>query len=461
VAHTEEKSNISNEKMAIMDFLKNCKSTIAKATVSTFLLANAFVWYLCAFAFLQSGAESSTEMSLLLVTVNFLAFAVSAVLATKITRFTQNRGRVIKYWIISGIGITFSFLLLSVEPHVVVVAAGLVGAYFGLGIPTFMGYFSANTEPNNRGKFAGIAVLLIVLGYAIITAITQNTDPIIIVITLSIWLLVGLLSQIYSKLPEIKEQKDGGSFRSVITNKIFVLYIVPWLMFSLINDLTMQINTNYFNNLQLPYHFLIVNVIAGFSAVICGLLADRKGRKRLALTGFVLLGVGYASLGLFSGDIFGAWFYMFADGIAAGCFTTLFLITIWGDIAQERNSEKYYVIGLLPYLLSTLAGTTVGAYMAQVVSESTVFSFAAFFLFAATLPLFYAPETLPERLMKDRDLKTYIEDAKKKAKKDTEKANRKENKQPESELEKPEETDATVEDDKAYEEAKKLAEKYY
>jgi hypothetical protein len=42
---------------------------------------------------------------------------------------------------------------------------------------------------------------------------------------------------------------------------------------------------------------LVENVLAGASAIVWGVLADRKGRKRLALMTFVLLGVGYALLG--------------------------------------------------------------------------------------------------------------------------------------------------------------------
>jgi len=44
---------------------------------------------------------------------------------------------------------------------------------------------------------------------------------------------------------------------------------------------------------------------------------------------------------------------------------------------------------------------------------TSAFSIASFFLFVAVLPLVYAPETLPEKTMKDRDLKSYIEKAKK------------------------------------------------
>ena len=45
------------------------------------------------------------------------------------------------------------------------------------------------------------------------------------------------------------------------------------------------------------------------------------------------------------------------------------------------------------------------------VSKAAVFSFASFFLFLAVLPLMYAPETLPEKNIRDRELKIYVEKA--------------------------------------------------
>lgn len=50
--------------------------------------------------------------------------------------------------------------------------------------------------------------------------------------------------------------------------------------------------------------------------------------------------------------------------------------------------------------------------MASIASTAAqVFPFASFFLFIAVLPLFYAPETLPEKIMKKRELTIYVEKA--------------------------------------------------
>jgi hypothetical protein len=62
--------------------------------------------------------------------------------------------------------------------------------------------------------------------------------------------------------------------------------------------------------------------------------------------------------------------------------------------------------------------------------------------------LVYAPETLPEKIMKDRDLKNYVENAQKKAQKESSKEDKKKKPQEPKDVEK-------------YEDAVKLAEKYY
>jgi hypothetical protein len=55
----------------------------------------------------------------------------------------------------------------------------------------------------------------------------------------------------------------------------------------------------------------------------------------------------------------------------------------------------------------------IGFYVAETVLANTIFSFASFFLFLAVIPLMFAPETLPENALKERELRSYIEKAKK------------------------------------------------
>jgi hypothetical protein len=66
----------------------------------------------------------------------------------------------------------------------------------------------------------------------------------------------------------------------------------------------------------------------------------------------------------------------------------------------------------MPFLLSNLISALVRPFV-EVVPITASFSLASFFLFLAILPLLYAPETLPEKVMKNRELKSYIEKAQK------------------------------------------------
>ena len=59
-------------------------------------------------------------------------------------------------------------------------------------------------------------------------------------------------------------------------------------------------------------------VLMGISGAILGFFVDSKGRKRLTVAGFALLGVGYAILAFTQGNIVGWWIYTFIDGIAWG-----------------------------------------------------------------------------------------------------------------------------------------------
>jgi Sec-independent protein translocase protein TatA len=130
---------------------------------------------------------------------------------------------------------------------------------------------------------------------------------------------------------------------------------------------------------------------------------------------------------------------------------------LWGDLAQNRNSDKIYFLGVLPFVSSYFIELVFSPILVDIL-PSTIFSFASVFLFLAVLPLIYAPETLPEKLMKDRDLKSYIENAKKKAQKESDNVHKKEKPNANNnDDEKP----SKSEEDKEYQDAVKLAEKYY
>jgi len=404
----------------------DAKKGIKKETlVGTFLVANAFVWYLSAFSYLREATNIDNTGNLLLqvAAINFASMVLAGFAVSILSAKIKDRLVFLKYWTLAGIVLSALFAFSNMgDPNALIVMASIVGIYFGAGMPTCMGYYAKTTVVQNRAKSSGIIILLIGVCLPLFSII--GSQGVYLAAGLAVWRLFALAAALSVKpVGEQIGEKEKVTFRTVVSNKAFLLYVVPWLMFSLINDLTMQLNINYFNSPIFPAEFgqnfiLIENILAGASAIICGVFADKKGRKRLALTGFVLLGVGYAALGLFNGDYYTALFYVCADGFAWGALSMLFILTIWGDIAKSGSGEKYYFVGVLPYLFSSLIRVLIGTYISAFIDESMVFSFASFFLFLSILPLAYAPETLSDKIMRKQELNSYVAMALAKAEKE-------------------------------------------
>ena len=91
-----------------------------------------------------------------------------------------------------------------------------------------------------------------------------------------------------------------------------------------------------------------------------GVLCDAVGRKVVVISGFIMLGLGYAVLGIFPLSFTGWVFYTAVDGIAWGMLGVVFFMTLWGDLAHENSSKKHYALGGLPLLFSNLLQKLVG-----------------------------------------------------------------------------------------------------
>jgi hypothetical protein len=396
------------------------------AIVNIVLVANAFIWYFYAFNFLMDAvnvARLSNLLSdfevLLIWGINFIGIAASAVFGVYLLNRLKQRMTLLRYWTFAGIILSLTPLALSATTAAAfVMVSTVLGVYFGIGMPICLGYYAATTETRNRARLGGITYLAIGLGYFVLR-ILAPTNIILNSIILASLRGIALFMLVLLKPDENQKAKEEVSYRSVISDRPFLLYFVPWLMFSLVNWLVAPINERFFTEDFIFDSTIIESIIAGIFAVAGGFFADSVGRKRLALIAFALLGMGYAGLGLFTGNLAGWWFYTLVDGIAWGVFNPIFLIIIWGYLGKNGSSEKYYIIGSLPFLLSIFMRLSVGAFVAEAMTKaaSTLFSFASFFLFLAILPLIYAPETLPEKTMRDRELKNYIEKAQKEAEK--------------------------------------------
>lgn len=384
---------------------------------SIILIINAFVWLFCASAILREivdVAALSDYEAFMVWSVNFCGATVSILAGAFLVGRFHLRVRFLLFWMLFGTisSIAPLFMDTTVVDGVLAVSA-LFSVSLGLGLPVCMAEFADSTAVDNRARLGGITLLLM-MGLGALTSSLLTENIMTSLLLLACWRGVGLIAFFFTSLDRRNiRKKYDVTFTSILKQRSFVLYAIPWIMFSLVNYLGASISADIHGEEFVNLAIIIENVLAGVFAIAGGFLSDIIGRKRITIIGFIMLGLGYAVLGAYPETLFCWYFHTIIDGIAWGMLYVIFITTIWGDLAYGKPSEKYYALGSLPYLLSGFLNLTLGPFVANAISPYAIFSFASFFLFLAVLPLMFAPETLPEKKIKERELRKYVEKAKK------------------------------------------------
>ena len=434
------------------------------------IVANSLIWYTLTYSQFQglitNSYENQTNTQTLLFGVYYASIAISAVLGSLIFPRARKKGLIL--WIVLG---TLMSIVLSIFPTgnllVNLLISIVLGVSIGIGLPSALSYFADAAHIGKRGVQGGITWSIVGLGILSIGVLLSMFGPSLDSYLLAVWRIFGLiffLALSWGK-QEVVAKKRLEKYRKILARRDIILYLIPWVMFSLINFAELPLVNKSLEawpdivGVQFPVFAGFVSfALTGVFAVIGGIFADRLGRKRIVITGFIVLGIEYAVLSLFSTESFSWYIYVCFDGAAWGLFAAVFFMTLWGDLSEGFEREKYYVLGGLPFLLAGFVSILIEPLFKNIElsTVSSAFPIATFFLFVAVLPLIYAPETLPEKTMKDRDLNSYIEKAKKVAEMESvkkQKPNKAKNKDEESS----EETQESPEDKKARE----LGEKYY
>jgi MFS family permease len=446
--------------MSSIRSLRN-KTDWKKAAPAILLVLNSFVWYILTytvFAGVVNGLHLAEMEKLEVFATYFAAVAVMAIIGSKY--LSRVRTKSLYLWPLLGAITTLLLSALSDQNMLInALIAFSLGTSVGIGLPSCLSYFAESTSIETRGFSGGLTwsgVGITVLLFAFFLTMLGNWEAIIV---LAIWRVIGGigflgLDRKYKKQPLVQK---SPSYFELLRKREILLYLFPWIMFSLINFTEAPILESVFGVESFAFIQLAEFAIIGIFAVVGGIVADIAGRKRVVIAGFIMLGIEYAVMSLFSNSPLTLYLFLTLDGITWGLLVSVFFTAVWGDLGENRVKEKYYTLGGLPYLLSNFLSILIEPY-AKDIPTGMAFSFASFFLFVAVIPLMYAPETLPEKAMKDRELKSYVEKAQKLVQKETEKNKKQDMEKTKKENEETkEETQESPED----EEARKLAEKYY
>jgi MFS family permease len=407
------------------------EKTAWRATAPAILIVlNTFAWYILTYTVFSetlNGLTFNGNEKLGLFTIYYIGVAVSALVGSKI--FPCARAKSLGVWLFMGAIATS--LLFFIPYSSSLLMTGLLAFFFGssvgIGLPSCLSFFAEATSVENRGFVGGLtwsAVGFTVLVFAFSLSLLGTLETIL---ALAGWRLLGGAGFLILN----KKQKDHTcavqesiSYLELVRKRELLLYLVPWILLSLINfaeaPLVETSVGRVFGEAAFPFFQLVGFVFIGSVAVIGGTIADLVGRKRVVIAGFVMLGIEYAALSAFLDSPATLYLFLILDGITWGLLVSVFFTAVWGDLSENRVKEKYYLLGGLPYLLSNFMYVVINP-IAGGISLTAAFSFASFFLFLAVLPLMYAPETLPEKILKERELKNYIEKAKKEATKVLEK----------------------------------------
>jgi MFS family permease len=434
------------------------------ALLSIILVSNAFVWYYCADDILvdMSTAFSADIFARLAIWItDFAVLIAAAFVGAHMSNKLQDKTRFLTIWMALGVVLPFASLLVNQNgPLTVTLLSFAFSLSLGIGLPACMGYFTGHTSVDQRGRLGGLMMLFTGATVAVIGTV-GSTNVLGQAVFLSVWRIFGLATFVLAKPKAEKTPLEvkPSSYLTILRQRSFILYFAPWIMFSIINYLTTPVQNTIFSDPDFIVMLHAVgNVLIAVFAVVGGFLIDTVGRKRVAITGFVALGIAYAVLGMAPMSVISWYFHTAVDGIAWGLLLVLFVTTVWGDLSYEANSDKYYAMGVFPFFVSRFLPLAIPDEIVANIAATTVFSFTAFFLFLAVLPLIYAPETLPEKVMKDRELKTYLE----KAQEIAAKAQKKEEQKEEETQEEKDDSHVEFEVPQAdAEEAEKLAEEYY
>jgi MFS family permease len=384
------------------------------------LLLNAFTWLFFLRFFIEQAISLTGIRNELPIWSAFylsiIGFSIIGAVVSK--RFC--REKFLQLWIIFGvIASLLPVLFNNFTVTNLAVVSVIFGASFGLGMPSCLAFFTETTKVDNRGRVGGITFLIVFLVGPLLTLSLNTLSLPIFALVCAVWRGTGL-SVCYLKprkqnSPEVIET----SFVSILRDRPFLLYFVAWLMFSVVDIMETPIVTKWIGGEESTLYGIMEIVEPILSTVfilVAGVMCDWVGRKKIVLSGFVSLGVAYAILGLFSGQVISGqgdflWYlYFVVDGAAWGIFYLTFTLILWGDLSQSGSREKYYALGSVPFFLSYIIPYFVGLPSNDL---GAAFSVAAFFLFLAVLPLISAPETLPEKKMELRRLRSFAEEAQK------------------------------------------------
>jgi hypothetical protein len=370
-----------------------------------FLIFNAFIWFSA-----TSFVIRDEPFFWLFPAATLIALLAGPLIAEKVSR-----RRFLLFWVLIGIISSLLYpILLTFGGKGSAILLVLWGLAFGIGFPSCLALMATLTRIEERGRIGGIIFFITWVILPFSSLAIESLDVFSRSLFLTAWRGLSLLPLFLLKVdldtPDVPSKPV--SYLSILSRRQFLFYFFPWLVFYLINQLENPIFEQTLGVGVWETLMVAGGLIISFFCLISGWLMDFKGRRWTILVGFVTLGLGYAALGFFPHVLMVQILFVVLDSITWGIFAVAFGLVIWGDMANHQRAEKFYGLGNVPASLALVLAAFASTWL-RTLDPSKAFPLASFFLFLAVIPIFFAPELLPEKVVKERELKKYMEEAKK------------------------------------------------
>ena len=286
-----------------------------------------------------------------------------------------------------------------------IVYSVLGGVTAGLCIPDVICHLLEITNFENRGAVSGIYIfsiyLLIIISSTVISSAFDLALFLLVLRAISILLI--------SFRPIKKADVEEPAFvRHPL--RVPLLYMFVWFIFLLVDVIVSNMALQRLTPNEI-YWINLESVTLGLSAMIIGgAIADNVGRRKLIIFAYLYLGIEYSFISLSSGDLIR---YTFIDGVAWGLLSTLFLLVIWGDVGSKRARPLYTATALTIGVASIYFKNIIPLFGLRY-DLNQAFPLTSIFLFlSVVITSFLLPETLPDKIIQSKELRDYIETAKK------------------------------------------------
>ncbi len=393
-------------------FTDDLKITLKKFILITLLISSSLAWFFLIniyfFQIFDSLAVSSFWADVDLMLFYGLG-AFSALIGSSVSK-KMGRRNLLSLWTIMGVSASLSILVFQGVIFSLILS-GLLGFSVGFGFPSIAAFLADSTESEERGRVSGLIILitfiLTFMGIAIIPLL--GTGIIGIVAFCVLLRCSGFIPLIFDKCERKLPKID--SWRSVIKNNNFALYLFPWILFNLAAGLldwssaslskSPDIETARNLGVEIGY------VFTAFSGVIAGLLADRFGRKQPIVIALVLIGISFALLG-FAQIPQTILIYYSVYGIAWGFLFAIYL-TVPGDVSSTLSKEKFYALGtIVPLTIFTSSSSILNFLEIQGISTGLLSPILSAIIFLSIIPVLRANETLPSSKINARKIKEHL-----------------------------------------------------